>query len=135
MINLSPAGQEIAFTCLKGHPCYTWERWCCSSPVFRVFLLSFIFRISWESWEWRVISDCVWFRRSPDLFTLRKRSCKSNTDTMALFCRTLRFYAFFHTMLSHGVSQQQQGTVELKKLAVLLFIFLEPKITGSNSNS
>jgi len=38
-------------------------------------------------------------------------------------------------MLSHGVSQQQQGTVELKKLAVLLFVFLGPKIGRSNSNS
>lgn len=38
-------------------------------------------------------------------------------------------------MLSHGVSQQQQGIVQLKKLAVLLVIFLGPKIGRSNSNS
>lgn len=135
MINSSPACQKIAFTCLKGHPCRMRERWRCSSPACRDFLLSFIFRISWESWEWRTISDCVWFKSSPDLFTLRKRSCESSKDTTALFCGTLCFYAFFHTMLSHGVSQQQQGTAELKKLAVLLFVFLEAKIGRSNSNS
>lgn len=87
-----------------------------------------MFRISWESWDWRVVSDCVRFRRSPDLFTLRKRSCESTADTTALFRGTLCFYALFHTALSRGASQQQQGTAELKKLAILLFIFLGPKI-------
>lgn len=115
---MSPTGQDIAITCIKG-------RLCCDSQRSG---FSFIFTISWESWDQRVVSDCVWFRRSPDLFTLRRRSCESMADTTALFCGTLCFYAPFHTALSRGASQQQQGTAELQKLAILLFIFLGPRI-------
>lgn len=135
MINLRPAGQEIAYTCLQGCLCRTWERWCCNNPAFRVFLFPFIFRISWESWERRSISDCVWFRKSPHLFTLRKRSCGSSADTTPLFCGTLRFCAFFHSPLSRGVPEQRRGTAELRKLAGLLSVFLGPKMGGSDSNS
>lgn len=123
---------QIAFACLNGHPCHTWERWGCNNPIFSVFLLSFIFKISGEFWEWRVISNCVWFR-SLDLCTLRKRSYESSANRVALFCEMLLFYVFFHTILSHGFSQQQWGTAELKKLSILLF--LGPKIWRSSSNS
>lgn len=118
--------------CFKDHLCHTWERLGCNNPIFSVFLLSFIFRISWGFWEWRVISNCVWFR-GLDLFTLRKRSYESSTNTTALFRKMLLFYAFFHTMLSHGISQQQWGTAELKKLPILWF--LGPQIWRSSSNS
>lgn len=43
--------------------------------------------------------------------------------------------AFFHSPLSRGVPEQRWGTAELEKLAGLLFVFLGPKIGGSDLNS
>lgn len=93
---------------------------------------SFIFVIGWDSWDWRTICDQVCFR-SPELFTLRKRSCESSTDTTALFHGALCFYALFHTELSHGIPQQQQDTAELEKLALLIcVIFLGVKVDDTS---